>query len=107
MRPGLTTAALVLLGLTARGQETLDARLARLDPVVTPEAERKALSSAVADDVRRRLRAANDRSSAEWKAVRSRADWERFVRPKVDALRTALGRFPEPTPPRARVTGTV
>lgn len=43
-----------------------------------------------------RQRAVNARDRAEWAQLRSLADWERFVAPRIAALRRSLGQFPTP-----------
>ena len=43
-----------------------------------------------------RQRAINDRDRADWAELRSLADWERFVTPRIAALRRSLGQFPSP-----------
>ena len=59
-------------------------------------------------DARKRRDAANRRDFKAWKAVRSRADWERFRDPRLRALRAALGTFPPaPRDLEVRVTGTL
>jgi dienelactone hydrolase len=40
----------------------------------------------------------------EWNQVHSRSDWERFRDPRLQALRTALGKFPDKCPLETRVT---
>src|SRR5713226_944154 len=59
-------------------------------------------------DLRRRHEAANDRDAAEWAQVTSREDWERYLAPRLQALRDSLGRFPAPPAElRAWTTGSV
>jgi hypothetical protein len=60
----------------------------------------------------RHMRARRDEINREdiesWSAISSREDWEVFVRPRINALKTSLGSFP--APPDAlniHVTGTV
>ena len=78
---------------TPRG---LSAALRALDPcVLTPE-ERKRWASMVADDARRRIRAANRRDAEAWAGIRSRAGWERFRDARIADLRRSLGVFPDP-----------
>ena len=43
-----------------------------------------------------RQRAVNDRDRADWAQLRSLADWEQFVAPRIAALRRSLGPFPAP-----------
>ena len=47
----------------------------------------------LARELASRQRAANERDRAAWAEVRSLADWEKFVAPRIDALRRSLGGF--------------
>ncbi len=80
--------------------------IAKLDVTVAPEAERKALAGMMGEYLRARQREANDRSSAEWKRITNREQWEAFVTPKLAALRESLGTFPEAKSPTVRVAST-
>jgi dienelactone hydrolase len=52
----------------------------------------------LAHDLHRRHDAANRRDRAAWTHVTSREDWERYLAPRLEALRASLGRFPSPSP---------
>lgn len=65
--------------------------LARLDTDVFPVRQREAAVRMLADDIERRLRQANERSSAEWHRIANPGDWERFRAEKLAALRQSLG----------------
>jgi len=66
---------------------------------------REQLSKMLANHAQERLEAANRRSSAEWRQISSRAEWESFKSKRLEALRTSLGQFPDiPRDPRRRVT---
>jgi dienelactone hydrolase len=97
---------LLVFTSAATAQPTAE-QLAKLDVTVAPEAERKALANMMAEHLRARQKEANDRSTAEWKRITNREEWEAFVKPKLKALRDSLGTFPEPTAPRVRVVSTV
>src|SRR5438128_9275570 len=56
--------------------------------VVSPE-ERQAAARMIEEDVQHRLRESNERSSAEWKSITSRAEWEQFRSAKLAALRNS------------------
>jgi dienelactone hydrolase len=80
--------------------------LKRLSPLVVPEADRKQATSIVREDQSRRLREANQRSSAEWSKIKSHREWTAFSAARIEALRQSLGQFPEPpTKLNLRVTG--
>jgi Zn-dependent M32 family carboxypeptidase len=53
-------------------------QLRSLDANVLPPKRREALRTMVPDDLRKRIRAANARSTTQWGQVRSRRDWQRF-----------------------------
>ena len=107
-RPLFALSGLLVLGTPAVAAEKLADRLAQLETTAAPAAERKALAGMVAEAIQRRRQELNERNTAAWQAVKSRADWERFLKPKLTALQTSLGQFPPP--PRSlnvHVTGTV
>jgi cephalosporin-C deacetylase-like acetyl esterase len=68
-----------------------------MDAYSLPERRRVELEEMLDNDLRRRHQAANRSDRAAWEQVRSRADWEQFLLPRMEALRASLGRFP-PTP---------
>ncbi len=62
----------------------------------------------VADAIQRRRRELNDRNTAGWLAVKNRDDWEKFRKPKLEALQRSLGPFPPvPQSLHTRITGSV
>jgi cephalosporin-C deacetylase-like acetyl esterase len=70
--------------------------------------ERQALSRMLREAARARVRTVNRRDAKAWARVGSRADWEAFCGPRVEALRRSLGVFPPvPKALRAEVTGAV
>src|SRR5262245_35726748 len=95
--PGLAVFCFLVLaaawsGAAEPAQTNLAGRLSQLDASVLRPEERKAARQMLAEDVRRRLREANERSSAEWRAITDRGQWERFRAAKLEALRASLGR---------------
>jgi dienelactone hydrolase len=67
-----------------------------------------AASDAAAADLRARLRAANRRENAAWRALKTREDWERYRDARLDELRDSLGVFPPaPKDLKVRVTRTL
>jgi len=63
--------------------------------VVPADSERaRQLPTMVADDVRARLRAASQRETKHWQDIKTRADWERYRDPRIQALRDSLGATP-------------
>ena len=68
-------------------------------------ATRDRLRRMIGNDVSKRLRAVNVRDVADWKLVKSRADWENRTRQSIEALRKSLGTYPDPpTDLKVRVT---
>ncbi|MBL8828461.1 MAG: acetylxylan esterase [Planctomycetaceae bacterium] len=64
----------------------IDTRVIDADP-----AAQKSAREAVRVDVRNRLRAANERETAEWRKLKSRSDWEQFRDARINKLRESLG----------------
>jgi hypothetical protein len=69
--------------------------LSTLAPNVLSEENRQAARAMVRDDLKTRLSDANEQSSKSWHAIKNRAEWEKFRKPRLDALRSSLG-LPEP-----------
>lgn len=97
----LAVAASVLLWFSSvKGApaDELAAVLAKLDARVIPadSEQGKQLSTMLSRDARARIQAANERETKAWRALQSRADWERYRNPRLEALRASLGQFPEP-----------
>ncbi|MBX3398161.1 MAG: hypothetical protein KF873_05435 [Gemmataceae bacterium] len=103
MRAILLLALAPSLGLAQPAAEPF----AKLVATVAPDGERKALAGMMGEHLRARQKEANDRSTAAWKAIRNREQWEAFVTPKLAALRASLGTFPEAKAPTVRVASTV
>lgn len=88
-------------------------RAGRLDGTVfTDPVDHKRLAETWSADVRKRRIAANERETAEWRKVHSRAEWEKFRDQRIAALRASLGeaavvRNPNAAAPETTVTGTV
>jgi dienelactone hydrolase len=76
----------------------LASQLRKLDLTVlaTDKDKAKQLSQMLAEDVRSRLRAANERSTKDWQAIKTKAEWESFREERLKALRDSLGHFPPP-----------
>lgn len=79
-----------------------------LDADVLPIHERTELAPMLERDLHRRHEAANRRDAAAWAQVASREDWERFLTPRLEALRASLGCFPSlPVELKTWTTGSV
>jgi cephalosporin-C deacetylase-like acetyl esterase len=88
----------------------LAAQLRGLTSNVLPsdDARVKQLRQMLAQNVRSRRNAANQRETKAWHAVQTRADWERYRDVRVQALRDSLGSFPPvPADLKVRVTRTL
>jgi dienelactone hydrolase len=97
-RASAALAVVFVAACASRGAEAddLSGQLRTLDArVLAPEEARRA-AEALRQDVRARLRAAGERESAAWRALKSRADWERYRDVRLKALRDSLGTFPAP-----------
>lgn len=81
---------------SASADEQLVQSLRTLDANVVPAAEREAFANQVRDQQLQRMRAANQRSTDEWRQIKTRDDWEQFRKRKLDALKKSLGTWPEP-----------
>jgi hypothetical protein len=79
-------------------REQLADALHSLNPVVLSGKQREDASSMVQEHLWARIQHANDQSRVEWRSINGREDWERFCKPRLEALRESLGQFP--TPPR-------
>ncbi len=70
--------------------------------------EAKAAATTLSRNVRARMLKANRRSTEEWKAIKTKDDWEKFRDTKLKALRDSLGQWPEPpTDLKVQTTGTL
>lgn len=86
----------------------LPQHLRGLDAHVLPADKREGLKEMVPAHLRRRIDAANLRSTAEWRRIASRADWEAFREAKRKLLRDSLGPFPQAPPSLdIRTSGTM
>jgi dienelactone hydrolase len=107
-----TLAALVVVGSLARAQAPADpqrdeivAALEKLSARLAAEPARDELRGMLGRALREQIVAANERSSAEWRAIDSREAWERFRADKLQRLRDSLGTFPpRPSPPKLVTT---
>lgn len=83
----------------------LAAELAAVPSRVWTEPQRQAVhpDQMWEENLRSRVREAAVAERREWEKVGSVADWEKFRKPRLDALRASLGTFPPRTPLRAEV----
>jgi len=82
-------------------------QLRSLDANVLAPKQREALGTMVPDDLGKRIRAANARSTTQWGKVRSRRDWQRYRDEKLKLLQISL-RLPEDlTKLEVRRSGTI
>jgi hypothetical protein len=87
----------------------LAGKLSGLDAAIAPQSERaKGLPQMLRQEIRARLRAANERETAAWSKVQTRAEWEQFRDTRLLALKASLGQFPPPPENlKVRVTRTL
>lgn len=97
----LLLATLGLCGAGVPSAETLRA----LDANVLPPEERSAHALDLRRDAQARIAEVNRKDREAWAALKSRADWEKFAAPRIEALRKSLGDFP-PVPAKVPVHHT-
>jgi dienelactone hydrolase len=107
--PGLLALTAPALRPAVGWGRTPVAVLEALSTDVLPESERHDARDMLRQYIRQRLQAANDQSSAAWRAVRTREDWERFIAPRRAALDASLGSLlsRESLPLQMHVTRTI
>lgn len=82
--------------------------LRRLDPHVFPPEKRDSQRTMVGRHLRAQIAKANAASTAEWKAIRTREDWEVFRGKKLKLLSSSLSRQEfVPGSPNVACTGTI
>lgn len=102
MNPVPAVAALLIATALVAASADLTAGLRALDAnALTPE-ERAFHSLDLRRDMQARIAEVNRRDREAWAALKSRADWEKFVAPRIEALRRSLGTFP-PVPGKVPV----
>ena len=91
--------------LAAASSDGLAAELASVPRHVWTEAERRVLrpDQMWEENLRARVREAALAERLDWGKIGSAADWEKFRKPRLEALRASLGSFPPRTPLRAEV----
>ncbi len=82
-------------------------RLRQLDAAVLSPGERESVVARLEQDVADRLRESNARSSADWRSITGRAEWEQYSTHKLAALRNSLGQPAVPAELSPRVTGSL
>jgi dienelactone hydrolase len=85
-------------------------QLRRLDAHVLPKNDDPSSrpDGMLGRSIRVRLRAANERESDAWHALRTKADWEKYRDARIRELRQSLGSFPPvPRELQVRITRTI
>ena len=83
-------------------------KLRDLPTQVILDQDRETAAQMFPNNLKRRLRVANARSTAEWGAIKTREQWQRFRGEKIRLLREAIGPFPqEPCDLRLQVVSTM
>src|SRR5262245_57015391 len=75
--------------LALQPQPTAD-QIRALNPNVFAEAAREERVQKLANNVRLRIMAANGRSSADWRQISNRTQWEQYAREKLRLLDASL-----------------
>ncbi|MDX1944579.1 MAG: hypothetical protein SFU86_04160 [Pirellulaceae bacterium] len=113
LRSILAAFSLVVVGLSQAAEPAPDvaslerALAAVAAKIAPPEAEREALRQSLGNSLREEIRAANQRSTAEWRKLASADDWQRFAREKIAALRASLRLPPRAAKPQVMETGRI
>ncbi len=98
----------LLLGLFRQVAADDAADLSQLFPDVLTKEQRSEAAGMIDRDIARRSAAVNARNRAEWAAITTREQWEKYRDERIERLRRSLGEYP--TPPaklNSRVTGTI
>lgn len=70
--------------------------------------DRSQMERMLYEETRVRLREANRRESKAWEEISNRKQWEAYRDPRIEALRSSLGRFPKvPDPLPVKITGEI
>jgi dienelactone hydrolase len=94
---GLLCLLVVVPSILGLQQEPLTDRLRALNTNVFTDAAREEHTRHLSKQVQRRIEAANRRSSADWRKISSRTQWEQFAKEKLRLLEASLGTFPHPS----------
>lgn len=87
---GLT--GLILVGPASPGEDDVAHKIRMLE---LKELQQEKPLQPWFDSLRARREAVNHADVKAWRAIKDRADWEKFKTPRLDALRASLGQFPE------------
>lgn len=102
MNPIRSSAPLLLLTVLAATGTDFSPSLRSLDPNVLTVEERTFHVLDLRRDMQARVAEVNRQDREAWAALKSRAAWEKFVAPRIAALRQSLGEFP-PVPAKVPV----
>lgn len=97
----LGCALLGMIGVTsvAWSQDSSDSVLTKairdVESRVLDDEQRKQAPRMLGEYYSARIKAANAQSTADWRGIKSLADWQKFRQEKLTALKASLGRIPE------------
>jgi len=104
----LVTACVACAAEKRTGTGKLAEKLRDLPMQILPERDRETAARMLPSHLNKRLQLANARSTAEWKAIKTREQWQRFRDKKIRLLSETIGPFPhEPCDLRLHVVSTV
>ena len=94
----MTVVSLLLAVSCLRSADAGDlaSTLRDLDVTILSNDERQKFAGMISRDIERRRLLAIQRENIAWFNVKSRDDWERFRKQRLNALRESLGQFPPP-----------
>ncbi|MEZ6140749.1 MAG: hypothetical protein R3B84_09280 [Zavarzinella sp.] len=96
------------IGLSALTIQAADFSPQAWELIQGSSASKKLIQEQTSDRFRKLKEAANQRSTAEWNALKDLPTWEKFRDGKIAALKAKLGYFPEnPVPLRMEITKTI
>jgi dienelactone hydrolase len=84
--------------LAQSSEESLVTQLRSFDSRILLPSERQAATQMIRRDAASRRDEVNRLNRDAWTHINSPDDWERFARPRIEALRQSLGDFPLPPP---------
>jgi len=96
-------AMLMAIGSSSVRADDLADQIRKLDPIVLtpPKDDPDHYRNLLPRKISAELKEANAKSTREWRAIGNLEEWEAFSKTKMDAMRSAIGRFPDPRPPEA------
>jgi dienelactone hydrolase len=103
----LVCASSLLAAEPAGDAGAIASALKALEGKLVPDDQRQALREGLGTSLREEIRAANRRSTAEWRKLAGAEDWKRYCDEKIGALKKSLVLPARSGPPKTLVTGEI